>query len=179
MVRIAILSVLLSAMLAAGHPHGEDHGRRMSEDEIQARQVAGVKRHVAARSCAPQIAEYNQERRMKRELPMEKRALSSVKNPPGATATAGSQWNPAFSTLQNNTCVTAPEVTEGPYYTKSVGVLSVIPVLIVVLATVVNISVKTSGMDRPAYSSYSILASSTSGPVNLCRTLSSRSGTRT
>ncbi|KAK0472505.1 aromatic compound dioxygenase [Armillaria novae-zelandiae] len=71
--------------------------------------AAAHKRHLLAGNCAPQISNFTARRKAKRDLArrnFEPRA-------PSLTVTAA---DPHYTELQNTTCVTAPEVTEGPYY---------------------------------------------------------------
>ncbi|QRV96241.1 intradiol ring-cleavage dioxygenase [Ceratobasidium sp. AG-Ba] len=166
------------ATVASGHP-GEAHA--LPRAELHARQLEANKRHLVARNCAPQIAEFNAKRKAKRGL-LSKRdtniaalngrhfarqggqgqgqgygpgqqsgqhghgrpgnhavhsftssaasstitgvassviatGISSTSSDAAtSTATANS---PTYTTIQNSTCVTAPEVTEGPYFVNN------------------------------------------------------------
>ncbi|KAK0184816.1 aromatic compound dioxygenase [Armillaria mellea] len=123
MLTTSLLSLATLAIFAAGlqllrsmhhpltvslaHP-GEAH-QRLSERELMIRKTAARERHLLARNCAPQISDFTARRKAKRDLArrnFEPRA-------PSLTATAA---DPHYTELQNTTCVTAPEVTEGPYY---------------------------------------------------------------
>ncbi|KAK0219143.1 aromatic compound dioxygenase [Armillaria fumosa] len=107
MLATSLLSLATLAIFAAAHP-GEVH-QRLSERELMFRKAAAHKRHLLARNCAPQISDFTARRKAKRDLArrnFEPRA-------PSLTVTAA---NPHYTELQNTTCVTAPEVTEGPYY---------------------------------------------------------------
>ncbi|KAL5637998.1 hypothetical protein ACGC1H_002310 [Rhizoctonia solani] len=78
--------------------------------EFKRREFEASRRHEAARNCDSQIAEFNARRMAKRSLSLDRRELGGHFAPRQANNT------PMFSTIQNSTCVTAPEVTEGPYY---------------------------------------------------------------
>ncbi|KAK0432786.1 aromatic compound dioxygenase [Armillaria borealis] len=107
MLATSLLSLATLAIFAAAHP-GEVH-QRLSERELMIRKAAAHERHLLARNCAPQISDFTARRKAKRDLArrnFEPRA-------PSLTATAA---DPYYTALQNTTCVTAPEVTEGPYY---------------------------------------------------------------
>ncbi|KAJ5952429.1 uncharacterized protein N7479_010842 [Penicillium vulpinum] len=83
--------------LAAGHagPHPE-----ISKREI-------TRRHDLSARCAPHVANFNS-KRMKRNL--------SKRFPGPANATYQIQTEaPYYQTIQNDTCVLTPEVTQGPY----------------------------------------------------------------
>ncbi|PVF99644.1 aromatic compound dioxygenase [Serendipita vermifera] len=83
--------------------------RSMHPREIAARQLEANKRHIQARSCANEINEYHRKRKMaKRHLLNEKRGTEF----PYSSAAV----QPQETSIRNTTCVTAPEVTEGPYY---------------------------------------------------------------
>ncbi|CAE6437573.1 unnamed protein product [Rhizoctonia solani] len=75
---IAAVGLAALATVASGHP-GESHA--LPRAELHRRQLEANKRHIVARNCAPQIAEFNAKRK--------------------------------------STCVTTPEVTEGPYYVNN------------------------------------------------------------
>ncbi|CAA7267331.1 unnamed protein product [Cyclocybe aegerita] len=91
-------SFIVLGSLVAAHPGG--HAELVNRAQHEARALQ-------ARKCAPAIAEFERVRRERRELRMGRR------QEPSTTATAP---NPHYSTIQNSTCVTAPEVIEGPYY---------------------------------------------------------------
>ncbi|QRW15601.1 intradiol ring-cleavage dioxygenase [Rhizoctonia solani] len=195
-----ILSLAAVANIASGHP-GEDH--TLPRAELHRRQLEANKRHIVARSCASQIAEFNAKRKacefrakralarrsvdpvlngrhFRRQLPQQgqsggyqgqpgqqgpgqtqnpgqgqggpnsiSRSFSggifptSAPNSVSASATitelestviataisttstssvatpTSSADAPTYSTIQNSTCVTTPEVTEGPYYVNN------------------------------------------------------------
>ncbi|CAE6423432.1 unnamed protein product, partial [Rhizoctonia solani] len=114
----AIAEILLAtawAPLIAAHP-GEVHVP-LTPAELSRRQLETTHRHNVARNCAPQIAEYTAKRKAKRNS-IFKRGPKRQYNGRFAKRddeTAATN-TPTYSTLQNSTCVTAPEVTEGPYY---------------------------------------------------------------
>ncbi|QRV81812.1 intradiol ring-cleavage dioxygenase [Ceratobasidium sp. AG-Ba] len=175
---IVALGLTAAATVASGHP-GEAHD--LPRAELHARQLEANKRHLVARNCAPQIAEFNAKRKAKRGL-LSKRntniaalngrhfarqggqgqgqgygpgqpggqhdhgrpgnhavhSFTSSAPPPTITGVASSfiatgisstssdavtstatANSPAYTTIQNSTCVTAPEVTEGPYFVNN------------------------------------------------------------
>jgi protocatechuate 3,4-dioxygenase beta subunit len=101
----------------------------MSETELARRQLASHKRHAEVRNCAAQIADYQSKRKAKRS---NLRKRDAVPDQPSRTASGilsavgsvlfnaisktTSANPPHITNIQNFTCVTAPEVTEGPYY---------------------------------------------------------------
>jgi protocatechuate 3,4-dioxygenase beta subunit len=98
------------ATFVSAHPG--DH----SASEHVARSLEMRAAHLQARKCAGAIEEFEQMRRELRlaefqQMPMELRP--PLKKWQSATTTAAA---PHYSTIQNSTCVTATEVTEGPYY---------------------------------------------------------------
>ncbi|KAG8727480.1 hypothetical protein FRC11_013073, partial [Ceratobasidium sp. 423] len=101
------------------HP-GESHA--LPHAELHRRQLEANKRHIVARNCASQIAEFNVKRKAKRALA--KRGAEPALNgrhfrrQESATSTATAN-SPTYTTIQNSTCVTTPEVTEGPYYVNN------------------------------------------------------------
>ncbi|KAG8786662.1 hypothetical protein FRC20_004790 [Serendipita sp. 405] len=103
-----VISSLVITLTAVSTVLAHGIARSMHPREIASRQVEANKRHIKARSCAAEINEYHRKRKMaKRDLQkMEKRQF---------TATT-SALEPHETTIRNTTCVTAPEVTEGPYY---------------------------------------------------------------
>ncbi|CCO33592.1 hypothetical protein BN14_07676 [Rhizoctonia solani AG-1 IB] len=186
---VVALGLTAVAGVVSAHP-GEAHS--LPRAELGRRQLEANKRHLQARNCAPQIAEFNAKRKAKRALAKrsnEPAALngrhfrrqeygqgqpghgqgwgygpgnghgrpggqgsasftrsassvpSSVATSADATITAtasestviatgistssdvatstASANSPTYSTIQNSTCVTAPEVTEGPYYVNN------------------------------------------------------------
>ncbi|CAE6458746.1 unnamed protein product [Rhizoctonia solani] len=132
---ITVVGLAALATVASGHP-GESHA--LPRAELHRRQLEANKRHIVARNCASQIAEFNAKRKAKRDLA--KRGAEPMLNgrhfrrqeSTTSTVTADS---PTYTTIQNvsqrlpsyipsitnhsslqSTCVTTPEVTEGPYY---------------------------------------------------------------
>ncbi|KAJ1308741.1 hypothetical protein OPQ81_004432 [Rhizoctonia solani] len=106
--RFALSTVITFAslsLLTLAHP-GDDHdgSDMLAPSELAARELAADRRAELVRNCGPQIAAFEAERRAKRNIMM-KRATTTT------TAAAAK-----YTTIQNTTCVTAPEVTEGPYY---------------------------------------------------------------
>ncbi|CAE6417760.1 unnamed protein product [Rhizoctonia solani] len=183
---VVVLGLAAVANVASGHP-GENHA--LPRAELHRRQLEANKRHIVARNCAPQIAEFNAKRKAKRALA--RRSVEPVLNgrhfrrqqpqqqgrpggnqgqqgqpgnqgsnsfsrsfsgsafptsaPSSASASAtitgfestviataisttstssvavstSAADSPTYSTIQNSTCVTTPEVTEGPYYVNN------------------------------------------------------------
>ncbi|KAG8958208.1 hypothetical protein FRC03_009355 [Tulasnella sp. 419] len=103
-------SILAAVAGVNGHP-GEEH-KHMGPSELSARQLSANVRHVQARACAPAMASMAAERKRKRALALAKRQGST------ATLTA-STHTPSATAITNYTCITAPEVTEGPYYIRN------------------------------------------------------------
>ncbi|KAG9099627.1 hypothetical protein FRC06_005080 [Ceratobasidium sp. 370] len=99
-----IVAFISMGLLAQAHPGDHDDSDMLPASELAAREVAANARAELVRNCAPQIATFEAKRRAKRHAMM-KRATST------STAAAAK-----YTTIQNTTCVTAPEVTEGPYY---------------------------------------------------------------
>ncbi|KAJ3472767.1 hypothetical protein NLI96_g13263 [Meripilus lineatus] len=100
---VAIQLAAICALVAA-HPGGH---KRMAANELHKRQIAARERNLLARNCAPAIAEFQASRKARRSLKKRQETVAS------STASAAS---PHVTSIQNFTCVTAPEVTEGPYY---------------------------------------------------------------
>ncbi|KAG8684147.1 hypothetical protein FRC11_012551 [Ceratobasidium sp. 423] len=101
-----------SLQLAAAHP-GEVHVP-LPAAELQRRQFEAGRRHNVARNCAPQIAEFNARRKAKRGM-QARREFNGGRLGRRQDDTAAAN-TPTYPTIQNSTCVTTPEVTEGPYY---------------------------------------------------------------
>ncbi|KAG8695786.1 hypothetical protein FRC11_001215, partial [Ceratobasidium sp. 423] len=195
---VVVLGLAAVANVASGHP-GENHA--LPRAELHRRQLEANKRHIVARNCAPQIAEFNAKRKAKRALarrsvepvlngrhfrrqqPQQQgrpganqgqqgqqgqgqnrqgqgqpgnqasnsfsrsfsgsafpttaassvsasatitgfestviaTAISTTSTSLAATSTSAAD-SPTYSTIQNSTCVTTPEVTEGPYYVNN------------------------------------------------------------
>ncbi|CAA7263063.1 unnamed protein product [Cyclocybe aegerita] len=100
-----VLQLAALSILASAHP-GEEH-EDVEEAEVVARENAMHARNLKARNCASAIADFELRRRNAR-LPFAKRQAAST-----STSSAAA---PYYTSIQNTTCVTAPEVTEGPYY---------------------------------------------------------------
>ncbi|CAE6404880.1 unnamed protein product [Rhizoctonia solani] len=100
-----VIAFISLGLLTTAHP-GDDHdgSDMLAPSELAARELAADRRAELVRNCGPQIAAFEAKRRTKRNAMM-KRATTT------ATAAAAK-----YTTIQNTTCVTAPEVTEGPYY---------------------------------------------------------------
>ncbi|EIN10567.1 aromatic compound dioxygenase [Punctularia strigosozonata HHB-11173 SS5] len=96
-------TIVVLALAAVGLCHRHEN---LSAHELRARKAATHKRHAEVRSaCSSHIAAYHSTRKAKRNLA--KRSLADV----DATVHV-----PHHSAIENYTCVTAPEVMEGPYY---------------------------------------------------------------
>ncbi|CAG8731095.1 6578_t:CDS:2, partial [Acaulospora colombiana] len=94
------LATLVTLLFASGEVYAHGHERSMHPREISSRQLAANKRHIQARNCAPQIAEYHRKRAIaKRNLLKKKRDTTFP-----------------YTTLAVEPQETTPEVTEGPYY---------------------------------------------------------------
>ncbi|KAJ1308180.1 hypothetical protein OPQ81_003895 [Rhizoctonia solani] len=185
---VVALGLTAVAGIVSAHP-GEAHS--LPRAELGRRQLEANKRHLQARNCASQIAEFNAKRKAKRALtkrsqepvPLSGRHFRrqygqgpagqgqgwsygpgnahgqpgghgqsnftrSASNVPSGVATSAAATitpattestviatgiststdvatstatanSPTYSTIQNSTCVTAPEVTEGPYYVNN------------------------------------------------------------
>ncbi|KAG5636997.1 hypothetical protein H0H81_006141 [Sphagnurus paluster] len=109
--------------MRVAHPGGDhDHGtpaeraqkeasrcltpRKPRTSLLTAFQAESTARHLQARKCAPAIAAFETQRMLKRNR------LSKRMMPPAGHG----PHKPHYETIQNTTCVTAPEVIEGPYY---------------------------------------------------------------
>ncbi|KAG5652940.1 hypothetical protein H0H81_003016 [Sphagnurus paluster] len=90
------------AVVPLAHP-GEEH-EHVSVSELARRELETNARHLQARKCAPAIAAFEAQRMMKRDSLMKRQT---------PTASAA---QPHYTSIQNSTCITAPEVVEGPYY---------------------------------------------------------------
>lgn len=107
-----ILSSLALALFYVSDVLGHGVERSMHPREIASRQLAANRRHVVARNCAPQIAAYQRKRKLARRALMEEK----LKRRGTEFSATTSALEPHETTIRNTTCVTAPEVTEGPYY---------------------------------------------------------------
>ncbi|KAH8115609.1 Intradiol ring-cleavage dioxygenase [Phellopilus nigrolimitatus] len=99
--------LVLKSDLAIGHP--EEFSERPSGAELARREHLASKRHLAARSCAPSINAFHAARRAKRSL-AEQVPLSG---------TGGLKHASVEDIIHSYTCVTAPEIEEGPYYVNN------------------------------------------------------------
>ncbi|KEP55338.1 putative extracellular dioxygenase [Rhizoctonia solani 123E] len=117
--------------LVGAHP-GEDEF--IHPADVGHRQLETTGRHIQARNCAPQIAAHIATRKAKRALEgkprMHRRGIDSlpqgiapwrrhgqiIARAVGDSTPVASAKGPTYTNIQNSTCVTAPEVTEGPYY---------------------------------------------------------------
>ncbi|PVF99176.1 aromatic compound dioxygenase [Serendipita vermifera] len=103
---LALRSLFVAITLAGyalAHPEPEpDTPFANHPEEIARRQLETNKRHVMARNCGAEIAAYQLERRQARERKARRQVASSTT----------SALAPHYSTIQNLTCITAPEVTE-------------------------------------------------------------------
>ncbi|CCO34095.1 hypothetical protein BN14_08187 [Rhizoctonia solani AG-1 IB] len=184
---VVTLGLTAVAGIVSAHP-GEAHS--LPRAELGRRQLEANKRHLQARNCASQIANFNSKRKAKRALaklsngpatlngrhfPRQgqyggqgqgygpggpgnghgrpgghssaslTRSASSASNTATTSAyttltgtasestviatgistssdvvtSTASAISPTYSTIQNSTCITAPEVTEGPYYVSN------------------------------------------------------------
>ncbi|KII92614.1 hypothetical protein PLICRDRAFT_478582 [Plicaturopsis crispa FD-325 SS-3] len=107
---VSLALLLASASAHPGEPHEE-----ISQSELLRRQSEATKRQLVARNCASSVSAYTEKRKAKRSL-KRAAALGQRDRSTILPSTTGSAEPPHFSTIQNFTCVTAPEVTEGPYY---------------------------------------------------------------
>ncbi|KAJ3506939.1 hypothetical protein NLJ89_g6581 [Agrocybe chaxingu] len=91
-----LLPIVVFATAVFAHPgtHGELVDRAVHEARI-----------LQARKCANEIAQFEQMRRELRDPQLKKRQTATTTAP-----------TPHYTTIQNSTCITAPEVVEGPYY---------------------------------------------------------------
>ncbi|EUC54366.1 protocatechuate 3,4-dioxygenase beta subunit, putative [Rhizoctonia solani AG-3 Rhs1AP] len=113
------LSLLALSSLAFAHPEDD---KPLHPNVIARRQLEAESRQAATAKCARQIAEYNTARRMKRSLFLEgtnREVKRQVEKVPGSSYEIPEKDQPTYKTIQNNTCVVAPEVTEGPYFVES------------------------------------------------------------
>ncbi|KAH8923222.1 aromatic compound dioxygenase [Atractiella rhizophila] len=93
--------VISLASRAFAHP-GEEHDEQ-SEEYLMRRSLSVLK----ARNCDVHVAKFLAARKAKRSLDnLQKRQATS-------TSSAAA---PHYTSIQNTTCITSPEVTEGPYY---------------------------------------------------------------
>ncbi|CUA77060.1 hypothetical protein RSOLAG22IIIB_12524 [Rhizoctonia solani] len=109
------LALLAFSSLTLAHP---EDGENVHPYDLARRQLEANSRHGATAKCARQIAEYNSARRMKRNLPVgvSKRTVQEI---PGSSYEVPENKQPTYKTIQNNTCIVSPEVTEGPYFVQN------------------------------------------------------------
>lgn len=107
--RLFALAPLLALVpFVFAHPGDEDHEHPASNEELIARNKAVEERFIAARKCAPQIAEYEAMRMEKRSKLMRRQQTGTFTAP-----------IPRITSIQNNSCVLHPETIEGPYYIRN------------------------------------------------------------
>ncbi|QRV87752.1 DDE family endonuclease [Ceratobasidium sp. AG-Ba] len=129
------LGLAALAQLVIAHPGEADEV--VHPADIGRRQLEATKRHVQARNCAPQIAAHVAARKAKRALvgkpnmrrwgpdsvpqgtELWRRTLHSRQVSSRGDTVISSTDGPKYDSIQNSTCVTAPEVTEGPYYVNN------------------------------------------------------------
>ncbi|KAG8791888.1 hypothetical protein FRC12_007876 [Ceratobasidium sp. 428] len=112
-----------SAHCFVAHPVGEEH---VHPNDLGRRELEATSRHVATGKCAREIARYNSARRLKRRM-LAARSLNPRDEPgsnpnvliPGKNYQIPEEDKPTYKTIQNNTCVLAPEITEGPYFVRN------------------------------------------------------------
>ncbi|CUA67340.1 hypothetical protein RSOLAG22IIIB_13403 [Rhizoctonia solani] len=98
------------------------HPRSLPRAELGRHQLEANKRHLRARNCASQIADFDAKRKAKRGLVERNKPAAPDGHRPrrqdqsGATSSAPTAHSPTYATIQNSTCVAAPEVNEGPYF---------------------------------------------------------------
>ncbi|KAG9076012.1 hypothetical protein FRC06_009765, partial [Ceratobasidium sp. 370] len=98
------------------HPDGEEF---VHPNDLSRRQLETTSRHAVTAKCARAISRYNSVRRMKRQ--MVKARLSDPRSTPmlGGNYDIPAENQPSYRNIQNNTCVLAPEITEGPYFVQN------------------------------------------------------------
>jgi len=105
---LTALLIAAAAGLAAAHPH--ELRNALPPAELARRQLAANKRHADFRSrCGGAVVKQRLARRQLRKRQSDD--ASSAVAVASATTTA---LTPHYSTIQNTTCLTTPEVTEGP-----------------------------------------------------------------
>ncbi|CAE7178834.1 unnamed protein product, partial [Rhizoctonia solani] len=93
-----------------GYGPGNGHGQPGGQGPSSFTRSASAAPSDVASSVAPTITPATT------ESTVIATGISSISDVATSTATANS---PTYSTIQNSTCVTAPEVTEGPYYVNN------------------------------------------------------------
>ncbi|KAG8762251.1 hypothetical protein FRC11_010287, partial [Ceratobasidium sp. 423] len=109
------LSLLALSSLTLAHVEDDEIAQPY---DLARRQLEANNRHATTAKCARQIAKYNSARRMKRSLSIEA-TNGNVKEVPGSSYEIPKKDEPTYKTIQNNTCIVAPEVTEGPYFVQN------------------------------------------------------------
>ncbi|KDN34881.1 hypothetical protein RSAG8_12068, partial [Rhizoctonia solani AG-8 WAC10335] len=109
------LCLLALSSLTFAHPEDDEIAHPY---DLARRQLEANSRHAATSKCARQIAEYNSARRMKRSLSTGI-TKEDVQEIPGSSYEVPEKEQPTYKTIQNNTCIVAPEVTEGPYFVQN------------------------------------------------------------
>ncbi|EAU89986.1 hypothetical protein CC1G_05902 [Coprinopsis cinerea okayama7 len=104
----ALAPLLALASFVVAHPGDEDHEHPASNEELIARNIAVEESKMAARKCAPQIAEYEARRIEKRNKLMRRQGTGTFTAP-----------TPRITSIQDNSCVLHPETIEGPYYIRN------------------------------------------------------------
>lgn len=92
------------------HP-GEAHVEP-SPAELTRRHHSAVTRSSIASNCGAQVAARHRSR-------MAKRSLGPAHQKRDVATDSVAAQSAMYPTIQNTTCVLAPEVTEGPYYTRN------------------------------------------------------------
>ncbi|GLB40899.1 putative aromatic compound dioxygenase [Lyophyllum shimeji] len=82
---------------------GEEHNH-VSAADLALREMEATALSLQARKRPSAIAAFEAERIMKRDTLMKRQTTTSTAAPPH------------YTSIQNSTCITAPEVTEGPHY---------------------------------------------------------------
>lgn len=88
--------------------HGVEEHRPTTTEELIRHNREIESRHVAARKCAAEIAEFESQRMMKRDRLVKRQWTPTTTAP-----------KPHYTSIQNSTCVLHPETIEGPYYIRN------------------------------------------------------------
>lgn len=103
----ALLATVALLGFVAAHPEPKV---KLTGEQIAKRELESRERSIKARTCAPQIRAFEDVRRAKRGSPTKREVVAKRQT---ATGAAG----PSVTSIPDDAiCVTAPEVTEGPYY---------------------------------------------------------------
>lgn len=102
---------LASLLAVVGYvtAHGSDEHRPTTTEELIARNREIEARELATRKCAPQIAEFEAQRMVKRDRLMKRQTWTPTSTAPP----------PHYTSIQNSTCTLHPETVEGPYYIRN------------------------------------------------------------